>query len=566
MIENIGMSDLRIVFDISETLAGVRSNGVRSGSRYGCAPWRRGLALAGLVLTFSGSVQAADLNAAPFTKAPPPVAASSWTGFYAGLGLGFRTTADELTTTSSLFNGSPLDLSGAAVTQPFSGTGFRANPYAGYNWQVAPRWVVGIEGDVGFGDQAVKLAGFSSSPAFGFSGDAADSMSVKTTWDASLRGRIGYLVTPSTLLYATGGAAWQHDEVTSNCLSSTCSETGIAPAVVTNSTTPAVVTNSTTRAGWTVGGGIETVLWGNWLARAEYRYADYGTAPFTISRAVPGFESASVDNFDARLRSHLASFGLAYKFGEPAAAAGAAHPFEASEPKAAMTSWSGVYAGLGLGARASRTDVDVVSESFNGEARDLTGLATSRPFDGTAFRANPYAGYNWQVAPQWVVGVEADAGFADQTTTRGGLVNFFISPEQGESIAVKTTWDASLRGRVGFLVTPATLLYATGGVAWQHYEFSSNCVSEGCAFFGLSPAVINQSATKLGGTVGGGIETALSAHWLARAEYRYADYGRSSFTTSRTSSPDTGSQTIADVLDVALRTHTVNFGLAYKFE
>ncbi len=523
MIKDIGMSGLRILFDVSETPSGVRSNGVRSGSRYGCAPWRRGLALAGLVLTFSGSVQAADLNAAPFTKAPPPVAASSWTGFYAGLGLGFRTTADEL-----------------------DGTAFRANPYAGYNWQVAPRWVVGIEGDVGFGDQAVKLAGFSSSPAFGFSGDAADSMSVKTTWDASLRGRIGYLVTPSTLLYATGGAAWQHDEVTSNCLSSTCSETGIAPAVVTNSTTPAVVTNSTTRAGWTVGGGIETVLWGNWLARAEYRYADYGTAPFTISRAVPGFESASVDNFDARLRSHLASFGLAYKFGEPAAAAGAAHPFEASEPKAAMTSWSGVYAGLGLGARASRTDVDVVSESFNGEAGDLTGLATSRPFDGTAFRANPYAGYNWQVAPQWVVGVEADAGIADQTTTRGGLVNFFISPEQGESIAVK--------------------MYATGGVAWQHYEFSSNCVSEGCAFFGLSPAVINQSATKLGGTVGGGIETALSAHWLARAEYRYADYGRSSFTTTRTTSPDFGSQTITDVFDVALRTHTVNFGLAYKFE
>jgi len=66
--------------------------------------------------------------------------------------------------------------------------------------------------------------------------------------------------------------------------------------------------------------------------------------------------------------------------------------------------------------------------------------------------------------------------------------------------------------------------------------------------------------------VGGGIETALSAHWLARAEYRYADYGRSSFTTARTTSPDFGSQTITDVFDVALRTHTVNFGLAYKFD
>src|SRR6266481_9387501 len=235
MIKDIGMSGLRILFDVSETPSGVRSNGVRSGSRYGCAPWRRGLALAGLVLTFSGSVQAADLNAAPFTKAPPPVAASSWTGFYAGLGLGFRTTADDLTTTSILFNGAPEDLSGAAVTQPFSGTAFRANPYAGYNWQVAPRWVVGIEGDVGFGDRTTTLQGFNSSPAFGFSGGAADSLSVKTTWDASLRARIGYLFTPSTLLYATGGAAWQHDEVTSNCLSLgfACFENGATPAVVT---------------------------------------------------------------------------------------------------------------------------------------------------------------------------------------------------------------------------------------------------------------------------------------------------------------------------------------------
>ena len=35
-------------------------------------------------------------------------------------------------------------------------------------------------------------------------------------------------------------------------------------------------TISTTRTGWTVGGGVEAVVTGNWLARAEVRYADYG--------------------------------------------------------------------------------------------------------------------------------------------------------------------------------------------------------------------------------------------------------------------------------------------------
>jgi outer membrane immunogenic protein len=550
------MTGLEMLSGVSESLFVLPSS-----LRFGCASrrgnWRYGLALTGIVLTFSGSVQAADLDAKLFRKAPAAQAAvSSWTGFYAGLGLGFRTTEDDLTTTSHLQTGPPVDLTGAALTQPFNGTGFRANPYAGYNWQVAPRWVVGVEADVGFGDRTTTLQGFTS-PAFGFSGDPADSLSVKTTWDASLRGRIGYLVTPSTLLYATGGAAWQHDKVTSNCLGFGCS---------VSAATPAVVTNSTIRAGWTVGGGIETVLWGSWLARAEYRYADYGTAPMTMSR---GFFAEGVavqvdDRFDARLRSHLASFGLAYKFGEPVD--GGARSFEAFEPRATMTSWSGVYAGLGLGARATRTDVDVASESVNGAVQELTDLATSRPFDGIGFRANPYVGYNWQVVPRWVAGLEADAGFADQKTTRAGFVSFTLpSGEQGESMAVRTNWDASLRGRVGFLATPATLLYATGGVAWQHYQLNSTCVSEFCAIERMAPAIVNQSATKMGGTVGGGIETALSAHWLARAEYRYADFGHSSFTVARTS-PFLDFNSTVDVFDVALRTHTVNFGLAYKFD
>jgi outer membrane immunogenic protein len=34
--------------------------------------------------------------------------------------------------------------------------------------------------------------------------------------------------------------------------------------------------NSTTRTGWTIGGGIEYAVTGNWSIRAEYRYADFG--------------------------------------------------------------------------------------------------------------------------------------------------------------------------------------------------------------------------------------------------------------------------------------------------
>ena len=70
-----------------------------------------------------------------------------------------------------------------------------------------------------------------------------------------------------------------------------------------------MVTNAATKAGWTIGGGLETALGANWFARGDYRYADFGTSSFTINRL--GFST----NFDLALRTHTATFGLSYKFG-----------------------------------------------------------------------------------------------------------------------------------------------------------------------------------------------------------------------------------------------------------
>lgn len=514
---------------------------------------RRASLLASLGLALAGTAHAADLTPLTFTKAPPPVV-SSWTGFYAGLGLGFRATRADLTTTSAQIDGIPLDLSGGAVTQPFDGTGFRANPYAGFNWQVGAGWVAGVEGDVGLGDHTVTLAGFRSSPLFGSSTLAGDGLSVKTTWDASLRGRVGYLVTPATLLYATGGLAWQHYDVTSVCASPPC-PTG---------TTPAVVSNSVTRTGWAAGGGIETALGGNWLVRAEYRYADFGTVPFTITRTAAG-PTLAVDNFDAKLRTHTASVGLAYKFGAPVIG-GRSQTLSAQA--AILPSWTGAYVGLGLGARAVRSDLIATSESVGGSVFDLSDRANSRPFDNTAFRVSPYVGYLWQIAPQWTAGVEGDFGFADRTTTREGFTTISLADfaGAGESLAIRARWDASLRARGGYLITAQTLLYATGGIAWQNFELNSTCVSAfPCVSRGMSPAIINTSATRAGWTLGGGLETVLWGNWLARAEYRYADYGKAGFTVARSTTDGIHNPSV-NTYDVAMRAHLATFGVTYRFQ
>ena len=92
----------------------------------------------------------------------------------------------------------------------------------------------------------------------------------RQTWDAGIRGRLGYLLDPTLLLYVTGGMQWQHFTATENCAINACSPPPLPP-----NGAPYLQTNSTTRAGWTVGGGIEKMLRDRWLIRAEYRYADF---------------------------------------------------------------------------------------------------------------------------------------------------------------------------------------------------------------------------------------------------------------------------------------------------
>ena len=81
-------------------------------------------------------------------------------------------------------------------------------------------------------------------------------------------------------------------------------------------------------------------------------------------------------------------------------------------------------------------------------------------------------------------------------------------------------WFGTLRGRVGYLLEPRALLYLTGGLAYGHLsaDFSASHPS-------IGTVSISDSATKAGWVIGGGLEWALSANWMVRAEYLYMDFG-----------------------------------------
>ena len=90
--------------------------------------------------------------------------------------------------------------------------------------------------------------------------------------------------------------------------------------------------------------------------------------------------------------------------------------------------------------------------------------------------------------------------------------------------------DGSIRGRLGYLVTPWTLLYATGGLAIGQVSGSfsyAGCTTATCSSFGTNvTGAASWSDTRVGGTVGAGAETQVWTGVKARLEYRYTDYGK----------------------------------------
>jgi outer membrane immunogenic protein len=268
---------------------------------------------------------AADMPAqAPaYTKTPAPIA-YDWTGFYLGAGAGARSSQVDGDVPQASINSFSFAGPGDCVPGSFffpcsgeslNGTAFRISPYFGYNYQFATQWLAGIEGDVGFGNKTTTLAN-AFYPNTGITNfDGHDSFTVKTGWDASLRGRLGFLVTPSFLVYGTGGAAWQHIEATSTCSTATNNFSVCAPGFLA----PSAITDSATKPGYTIGAGIETMLWPNWIVRGEYRYADFGTITNTDVRTC-GPRCATPINLaitdTLHLRTQTATFGVAYKFGQ----------------------------------------------------------------------------------------------------------------------------------------------------------------------------------------------------------------------------------------------------------
>lgn len=166
-------------------------------------------AIATLIVT---PAAAADMSVK--APAPAPALASNWAGFYAGGAIGARI-ADPVSDTTSIFPTQGF-APGPDAHRSYENTAFYVKGYAGHNWQVAPMWIVGLEGSVGWANNKSTKTGIPGDPPGIITN--LDTTYVNADWDASIRGRVGALVAPSWLLYGAAGVAWQHIGYGASCV------------------------------------------------------------------------------------------------------------------------------------------------------------------------------------------------------------------------------------------------------------------------------------------------------------------------------------------------------------
>lgn len=218
--------------------------------------------------------------AADMVVKAPVASAYNWTGFYVGANGGFAwdrqsvsfTPNDNVTATFFIPFGGSTPPGAISPTGTSAIGGFQA----GYNWQTNPKWVIGVEADFDWSNlRSNGVSNFLIFPVAPLGGPANIQSSQNIDWFGTVRGRLGYVATPNTLLYATAGVAYAHSTEQLNLNTNAGSfGSGITFGYLCTTGANCFVGNATqTKWGWTAGGGIEFAPWNNgFTVRAEYLF------------------------------------------------------------------------------------------------------------------------------------------------------------------------------------------------------------------------------------------------------------------------------------------------------
>lgn len=278
------------------------------------------------IAAMAGTAIAADL--ASIKSSPVAAPEPLWTGFYAGLNAGGTWSNNSINTTSTPFFSTPAYIYGAALSSTshnVSNGGFIGGIQFGYNNQINNKFVVGFEADL----QGVAGANKSNNryqgaahyttvqliPGLQVPNTIVDTQTAAASLDylGTARGRVGFTVTPSLLIYGTGGLAYGGTNISVTGLQIQTTPYG-------GSFVPGAAHASNVRAGWTAGGGAEWMFLPNMSAKVEYLYYNLGAINLSsgIINYFSGYgynnELAGVTRVSSQFNGNFVRAGVNYHF------------------------------------------------------------------------------------------------------------------------------------------------------------------------------------------------------------------------------------------------------------
>jgi outer membrane immunogenic protein len=185
-------------------------------------------------------------------------------------------------------------------------------------------------------------------------------------------------------------------------------------------------------------------------------------------------------------------------------------------PYAAPWNWTGFYVGINGG------------YGFGTSNWTSAGGSTG-DFNVRGALAGGTIGYNLQTG-LWVWGLEGDV---DASWIKGTDATICCE--------TKNDWLATARGRIGYAMD-RWLPFLTGGAAFGDVK--------------MTPVGFpSETTTKIGWTVGGGLEYAFQGAWSAKVEYLYVDLGKANCSVATCGADN----------DVTFKTSIVRGGINYHF-
>ncbi|MDP1869487.1 outer membrane protein [Bradyrhizobium sp.] len=201
----------------------------------------------------------------------------------------------------------------------------------------------------------------------------------------------------------------------------------------------------------------------------------------------------------------LAAAAVSMMFTGAASAADMAPRYaKAPPPVVAVWNWTGFYIGAHAGWTESESRYDFATAGhYNLVAGDSFRYNTS------GFMGGGHAGYNWQTG-QFVLGIEGSISYTDLNRT-------VISPyfPASDTFRTRQEWIATVTPRLG-IASGQWLFYVKGGVAFS--EINTRIQDN----FDYN----QRNDTRVGWTVGGGVEWMATQNWILGVEGNYYDFGR----------------------------------------